>query len=482
MEDKPSSIQDANKTYNRFFPKWKKCRDVIQGEDAVKASRETYLPRASGMDDDDYKSYLMRAQFFNASGRTLDGLYGMMFRKPIIYEVPKGMEKYLENIDGKGHSLNQFVASSTKEALITNWGGVLIDMPKYENIVSQRDFEENNLYAYMTFYKAESITKWRYQTNGRKQSLKYVVFREEVEVDISDYTTETKFYYRICEIDDEGYYKQTLYNENMQILEQTYPSGKKGKFREIPFYFLSKSDEPENSVLDDMINVNLSHFRKSADYENGLHWTGVPTPWSQGCDVSTVVIGGKEVAEEPLKLGGSVVLNLPAGASLQYLEFSGSGCNQLANAMQADEERMAILGARIISQEKKGVEAAETAKIHRAGENSVLAEFAINLSIIFSKLLKVYLEWSSGVELKDDEVKVNINTDYEVSTMNSAQITALVALWQSGGIAKSDLFYNLKEGEILSANRKLDEMNAEIDEEQQAKMTMNPQNQNIENE
>ena len=54
--------------------------------------------------------------------------------------------------------------------------------------------------------------------------------------------------------------------------------------------------------------------------------------------------------------------------------------------------------------------------------------------------------------------------------MNAQEITALVALWQNGGIAKRDLFDNLKEGEILSADRDYDEMNAEIDEEQQAKM------------
>lgn len=466
-----------------FFPKWKKCRDVIQGEDSVKMFREIYLPRASGMDDEDYKSYLMRAQFFNAAGRTLDGLSGMMFRKPIFSEVPKGMEKYLENIDGKGHSLNQFIASSARDTMITGWGGVLVDMPSAENVVSQRDFEESNLYAYMTFYRAESIINWKYETRGRRQSLKYVIFRERTEVDTSDYSTDTKDYYRVCEIDETGYYRQTLYSDSMEIVEQTYPSGRNGKFREIPFMFLSNSDEPDEPMLNDLINVNLSHYRKSADYENGLHWTGVPTPWSQGCDVETKIDAeGNEVAASPLKLGGSIVLNLPSGASLQYLEFSGSGCSQLANAMQSDEERMAILGARIISQEKKGVEAAETAKIHRAGENSVLAEFAINLSIIFSKLLKIYLEWSTGTDLKDDEVKVKINTDYDVSTMNSAQITALVALWQSGGIAKSDLFDNLKEGEILSADRKLDEMNAEIDEEQQAKMAAAPQMQNIENE
>ena len=108
----------------------------------------------------------------------------------------------------------------------------------------------------------------------------------------------------------------------------------------------------------------------------------MPTPWTQGVDVNTVFINGKEVAEEPLKLGGSVVQNLPPGASMHYLEFSGNGCSQIASAMRADEDRMAILGARIISQERNGVETAETAKIHRAGENSVLADIANSLSLI----------------------------------------------------------------------------------------------------
>ena len=96
------------------------------------------------------------------------------------------------------------------------------------------------------------------------------------------------------------------------------------------------------------------------------------------------------------------------------------------------------------------------------------ASFANNMSQIFSKLLRIYLEWTTGQEIPQEEVKVQINTDYDVSTMSPAELTALVSLWQSGGIAKSDLFKNLKEGEILDADRNLDEMNSEIDEEQKS--------------
>ena len=85
---------------------------------------------------------------------------------------------------------------------------------------------------------------------------------------------------------------------------------------------------------------------------------------------------------------------------------------------------------------------------------------------------------TTGQEIPQEEVCVQINTDYDVSTMSPSELTALVALWQSGGIAKSDLFQNLKKGEIIEADRNFDDMNAEIDEEQQSRMPMQLQQDN----
>ncbi|SEP80547.1 protein of unknown function [Treponema bryantii] len=454
----------------KFIKKWEKCRDAVGGETYIKYRKERYLPRASGMDDADYNAYIMRAQFFNATGRTLDGLSGMINRKPIITQIPDGFEKYLENVDGKGHSLNQFCSETVKDFLTTAWGGVLVDMPKMENVRSQKDFEDANLSAYMTYYKAESIINWHWASDGRKQYLDFVIFREKTEVVKADFTLEQRNNYRVCKIDENGYYVQILYNDRDVVIDKVEPKIKGKRFNYIPFYFLSTSDYPQEPILEDLINVNLSHYRKSADYENGLHWTGVPTPWTQGADVPTVLVNGVEVASEPLKLGGSVVQNLPAGASMQYLEFSGSGCNQLANAMNADEERMAILGARIISQERKGVESAETARIHRAGENSILADIANNFSIVFTKLLKIYLEWSSSKEVPEDKHQVIFNTDYDVSALSASDLAQYVAAWQQGAISKKTMFRNLQEGEIIASDKTFEEEQAEIDEEQKSRI------------
>ena len=465
-------IRTNSASYDRFLPKWTKCRDAVGGEDEIKAKGETYLPRPSGMSDKDYEGYLGRAQFFNATGRTLDGLAGMMNRKPCIVKVPEGMEKYLDNVDGKGHSLSQFISAVCRDTLITGWGGVLVDMPQSDQSVSQADFEKNGMYAYMVHYRAEACTKYRWQNRGRFNSLKYVILSEPTEVDsVGMYNTQVKDYRRVLEIDENGDYRQTLYDDKLFPVFGVNPKWKQGSMKEIPFAFMSANTEPEEPLMKDLVNTNLSHFHKSADYENGLHWTGVPTPFERGWLPETKYDeNGNEVAQEPMKLGGTQFLYFPPGTEqVGFLEFGGSGLSQLSSAMQNDEERMAILGARIIAQQKKGVEAAETAKIHNAAENSVLASFANNMSKIFSRLLRIYLEWTTGQDIPQEDVKVSINTDYDVSTMSPSELTALVALWQSGGIAKSDLFRNLKEGEILEADRDLDEMNAEIEEEQKSR-------------
>ena len=331
------------------------------------------------MDDEDYEGYKGRAQFFNAGGRTLEGLSGMLNRKPVIVEVPKNLEDYLVNVDGKGHSFQEFTEMVLKDVLTTGWGALLVDMPQTKDVVSQADYENQGLSAYMVYYKAEACTKYRWQTEGRYNSLKYVIIKEPTEVDAEGtYNTVVKDYWRVLEIRD-GIYYQTLYNEKLEPIFQIAPRYKKGNFTEIPFSFVSAQSDPEEPILDDLVNVNLSHYRKSADYENGLHWTGVPTPFARGYTPPTKYNEktGQEEPTQVMKLGGTQCLYFPMGTEeVNFLEFKGTGLAQIANAMKEDKDSMAVLGARIIAQQKNGVEAAETAKIHNSAENSVLASFA----------------------------------------------------------------------------------------------------------
>jgi hypothetical protein len=51
-----------------------------------------YLPALKDQTPDDYKAYIMRADYFNATARTLDGLVGMVFRKEPTVTIPDALK------------------------------------------------------------------------------------------------------------------------------------------------------------------------------------------------------------------------------------------------------------------------------------------------------------------------------------------------------------------------------------------------------
>ena len=227
---------------------WKKCRDVIAGEEAVKLARDTYLPRSGGMEDDEYDELIGRAEFFNATGRTLDGLHGMLFRiNPTIGEKneEKEYKDYFENVDGKGRDLKQFISDSVKDILTTGWGGILVDAPQNGDKISQGEAEKNNVYPYLAYYRAEDIPNWRTETRGRVEVIILVVLQEcEFVVSEDGFDVVRHDKKRVLDLDAEhnNDYRQRVYIDGT-LDSTTYPAmfGKHMKF--IPFYFPSTHPE-----------------------------------------------------------------------------------------------------------------------------------------------------------------------------------------------------------------------------------------------
>lgn len=459
--------------------------DFIEGEYAVKERKEAYLPRPSSMEhspegDAEYNEYIERAEFFNAVCRTRDGLHGLVMRKPpVVNDVDENLTQYLDDVDGKGNSFEHFVSDVMQDYIPKNWGGILNDAPEGGDGISVAEAESESLSPFMTYYKAEDIINWHYSQIGRRNVLEYVILKETYEAPtVADrFTREVRTRYRVLYLDENGDYTQDVYDEKSAVPTVSIVPKKYGKPRkDIPFYFIGV--EPKKSVLEDLIEVNKSWYQINADYKSGLHYVSVPVPYTMGFTPQGEVKfdeNGNQYQEdvEPIKIRSSSFIHFPeACTGVGMLEFGGSGMSELRTAMAECEDRMAILGARIISQEKNGVEAAETAKIHRAGENSVLARMANEVSDTLSLVLDDYLQWCGNTENVDCEVR--LNTDYDVATMNTAELTAYVSAWQSGAISKRTMFNNLKEGEVIEATKTFEEEQSEIDEEEKSRMDVPP--------
>ncbi|MGL4638620.1 MAG: hypothetical protein ACRCVX_02665, partial [Shewanella sp.] len=181
---KATGVKSRHRDYDRFAPKWKRCRDVISGQDSVHAAGTLYLPMLKEQELSEYLAYVARTPFYNATWRTIAGFVGMLFRKPPIVETPKKLEDYLKDVTMSGVSFEAFAKECAYEDLSVSRLGVLVDHPtQVQNEdgspVTIAQAEKLGLRPSMQQYKAEAIIDWKYEYINNQNTLVQVRLLEE---------------------------------------------------------------------------------------------------------------------------------------------------------------------------------------------------------------------------------------------------------------------------------------------------------------
>lgn len=464
-------VDTTHYQYDKYQPQWKRLRDVIEGQDVVHLAGDYYLPKLSGQDQHEYKAYVKRALLYGATSRTLDGLSGMVFRVAPSTELPPGIVEFENNITLDGLSLSGFAEQLIDDVLAVGRCGILVDHPDTTGQdLSQADAEILNIRPFMKHYKTESIINWKTQGVQNNQVLTEVRLSESVSVQDpeDEFSNELVEQIRVLDL-FENKYRQRIYRKDdkkkkwVQLGGDIFPLKNGVPLDKIPFYFVgvkNGSADVEKPPLIDLADVNLSHYRTMADLEHGAHFTALPTAVVTGLSP----VDEEDEGEAPEYRIGSATAWLFSNpdTDVKYLEFQGSGLSALEQRAKAKEEYMAFLGAKMLSPDKRTVEAAETAQIHRQGENSVLASISQSVSQSIEAALIMFLEWR-GTE--GGEVRYQLNKDFIPVIMSAQDLTALVQTWQAGGIAFDDLVWNLKRGEIIRDERQPEDLLSEIETE-----------------
>lgn len=429
-------VTSTNPTYDNNIEQWIKCRDVINGNPSIKKAGDLYLPRLSTQEDTEYEAYKTRALFFEATKRTLQGLIGMLFRNDPIIEYPH--EEELERVGSGEENIYTFIQKTSAEVLSTGRCGVLVDLPS----------EETNILPYLFRYPAESIINWKTSKKEGVEFLTMVVLKEKyVEEGKDDFEVEEKTRYRVLRLLEDNVYIQEIYIKETKVgkeewvLINTITPHKHGVSLDfIPFLFITPSGnsfDVEDPPLLSLCEVNLSHYRSSADLEHGRHFTALPTAWVAGFPADLI-----------LKIGSTTAwVSSDPKANAGFLEYTGQGLGAIENALKEKHEMMVILGARILEQSKTFVETNETHQIRKVGEDSILSFMAESLSKSFTKLLIWRREWLYGVNSKT--ISIEINKDYIPQGIDSNKLNALTESWLKGAFSFDTLFYNLKKGELI---------------------------------
>lgn len=438
------AVDTQHEEYAEHYDQWERCEHAAEGQDEIHEYGIKYLPRLSGQTDEEYKAYKKRALFYNATQRTIDGLTGLMFIKPPVIETPAGMEALVADVSMTGVSLHQFAEMIAEEVVKIGRCGVLVDHPPMTEALTVAQAQSLGMRPYMRLYDAECIVNWKTQRIAGAEVLTMVVLEEKYEVEEDEFKSECEEQYRVLDL-PEGIYRQRIFRKNNKgdwiVVYEIYPQSQGRPIARIPFEFFGVRDNTpcvDKPPLLDLVDVNLSHYRTTADYEHGLHFTGLPTP---------VVTGFYPDDTTSFRIGSGTAWILPdPAAKAFYLEFSGQGLSELREALKSKESMMATLGARILAPEKRVAETAQTAAIHRAGENSVLASMAQAISIGITHCLEYMANWA-GIA---GDVSMEVNRDYLPNSMTYQDVAELVKSWQAGAISHETLFDNLVKGDLIS--------------------------------
>lgn len=436
--------------YEDFVELWDKCRTCYRGEEAVKNASQAYLPFLSAQESTEYYRYKSRAIYLNILKRTVQGLVGAAIRKTPIIDVPVGLEPHMEDCDLMGTSITELIHDLLVELLITGRCTIVVDRME-------------NSRTYLTKYSAESFMNWRMNMNVPTMA----TFAEELDVTTDGYDHELKTQYRVYEIDPAGDVRikialEQTPDENsdeettFEIVYETVPTLMGVSLKRLPVFTMNSTglgfDTIESPPLLDLANLSLSHYRTSADLENGRHYTALPQPWITGVD--------PDEHRNGIAVGGDTAWIIPNEmAKLGYLEFSGAGLGSLENALSEKEQMMAIAGARLL-ESKKGVESAEVSRIRQNIETSILSSIVINLQNGIEKALKYMAEWEG---MSPDDVNVELNMDFVDVRIPHQEIIALVQSYQMGGISMDTLLHNLKQGEVIPSDVSIEEEREKIE-------------------
>lgn len=467
---------------------WIRCRDAHAGSDAVKAKGTDYLPMLEGMSATQsvglgvdpvtltptqltaiklspYQSYVKRAMFYPAVSRTVLGLVGLLFGKPPTPpNVPDNLKRQLNDVTMNGTSLHGFGVEMAREILITGRVGVLVDYPADPSPEDDR--------PYWVLYRSEDITNWRSVRIGGRSRLSLVVLREQVEQDEDEFDSDATTRYRVLRLTGTPQggliYTVQLYTENPEKKGEWIPGQVMTPVRRgvpldfIPFQFCGPTTlnaEPEHPPLIDLVDVNLSHYRTSADREHGAHFTALPTPWVKGAQLQP---------GETLGVGAGTAWVLGENGAAGMLEFSGAGLASLKDIMEEKRLLMATLGARMLETQKNVQEAAQTVAMRHAGEGSALGILADTEAKALTNVCRWHFYWA-GMELDalDEDQAVTLNPEL-LEQLSTEDISKLVAAWQAGAISYRTLYYNLQWGEWtrpdVDADQELEDIEDEDDD------------------
>ncbi|WP_273827448.1 DUF4055 domain-containing protein [Providencia rettgeri] len=392
------AVTDKHPQYIAAKNSWQIMQDAIAGEEKIKQSGETYLPKSAGMVEAEklgdsakkiYEGYINRAQYPLWAQDSLRTMIGLVSKLTPEVSIPnKQLQGLEENATSDGFGLKQLFIRVVLNLLEYGRCGLLID-------VDQKGI------PYFALYDALSITNWKENSVGGRKDLNLVVLEEQFSNSEDKFGHDTKTVHRVLELVD-GKLVVSLYDGDS--IEDRTPSLGKDLLTFTPFIFCGTTDNASDVgtvPLLTMAKAALKSYQLSADYYQSLHHTAHPQPW----------VSNLSESDDITVTGVMAAWLLPKDSACGYLEITGTGIDKTKVEMDAQKNAALEAGAKVI--DTRAQESGEARRARQDDQHASLHSIVTCAAEAIEQGIKYMAQW---LKLPSDDYVFTVKPDFNNST------------------------------------------------------------------
>lgn len=449
-------INEPTKEIAAWHDRWKRNRDFIAGEEAVKKEGLKYLPKAR-YDDcaEEYKDHLQSTGFFPAAFKIAQGWTGLIYRKlPKRSIASKRVELLTHLITRDGRSLDEVSEWMTRETMITNFTISVTDHPsrsQFPENMSAADELRLGFRPYEALYVAESILE---VTRG---------FIDEARVGLVHVRLLENDGKRVRQmlINASGHYEVRIHDqvEGGDFVETSVvvPTVNDQPLTELPVTVLNTEGSivPTPSMLQHCVDLNLQHYVVEGKLAAALQMTSGPIAYITGFEPEVDQKSNKVVDPFTGQPTDKIEFPVAPGAvwafkskdtTVDWFTYDPKGQELVTNKLRDLKDALSAIGHSILAPEKPAPEAAETQLIRRAAENAMLADFTNKCSAQQQAVWQRYATWADP---KNPALTFELNVDFLPQPMDSQTGTFLSSLVDKRQLSLQTFHEALDEGEVM---------------------------------
>lgn len=433
-----ATVDDKSDAVLAMEPDWVLVSDLLGGTRVMRKRGTTYLPRWPNETDAAYKDRLNASVLFPAYKRTVQTLAGKPFSQPVTLsdDIPARIRPWLEDIDMQGRNLAAFAGDLMETALGYGLTGVFVEYPRSDMTMTQAQEAAAGLRPYWIQILPQQFLGWKAERVKGVWAFTQLRFMELVEEDDGDYGTKQVEQVRVLYPGRWETYRAADNLGDFLLHDSGITSLSYIPF--VPFYSGRQGFMQAKPPMIELAHMNVAHWQSASDQQNILHVARVPI----------LTVSGINDPQWTMTVGASAAISLPDGATMSFVEHSGSAIGAGSKELEELEERMRQAGAELLVVQTTGRITATQIHVENAVGMCVLQRMTLDIEDALDRALQItadYIGEATGGG-------VTLYNDYAAATLQEASAQLLLQTNQAGKLSDETLHSEYQRRGILSAD------------------------------